>query len=348
MSKYTWIGWYQMLLQYLQQQGYDCKFIHAQAGINDAESKLTEAKLTEAKLTETGATGATPTAIAQDDMTRLWNAALEMTRDPTLGLKVGSHFRPGAMGIVSWAMMSNETVGDSINLLLHHQHVLADALDFSLNKHEQHVEIVLNNIGDRLPASPLSIDASIMSFFTFFRWLTQGNFHFSSVYLSRPELPLKEDYQQLLDCRFRLQEGHNSVWIKSSELSTRLITADPQTHQLHLQHLADFAKEKSQGDFRSMVVALIRQHLGQDDCNVEFIARKLHVSKSTMLRNLKAEQCNFQMLLDKTRAHMAISLLRHSTQSLEQIAGAVGFSSANSFCRSFKRLTGNSPGDYRR
>ena len=42
-------------------------------------------------------------------------------------------------------------------------------------EHEQHVEVVLNNIGDELPASPLSIDASIMTFIIF-RWLTRDNF----------------------------------------------------------------------------------------------------------------------------------------------------------------------------
>ena len=328
MSKSTWLGWYQTLLVYMKDAGFDIDDLNHKAGIQVLEPELMQ--------------------ITQDDMTRLWDVSLAASNDPLLGLKVGQSLKPSAIGVVSWAMMSSQTVGDSIRLLLNHQHLLADALDFSLMEHEQHVEVVLNNIGDELPASPLSIDASIMTFINFFRWLTRDNIVFNAVYLNRALLAEQATYESGLNCRVRVKQAQNSVWIRRAELSKPLVTADAQMSVLHRQGLEDLAREKLQGDFRKVVTKLIRQYLGQELCNGDVIAERLHMSKSTLQRNLAAEHTSFQQLLDETRINLGLSLLRHSDMPLIQIAERLGYASSNSLCRGFKRLTGHSPGDYRK
>ena len=168
MSKQTWTGWYQALINHMQQMDVNVQAIQSQAGIKTTNPELLQ--------------------ITQDDMTHLWNAALDACGDKALGLKVGQNLRPNAIGTVSWAMMSSNTVGDAIDVLMQHQHLLADALDFSLIKHEKHVEVVLNNIGDKIPASPLSIDASVMAFLTYLRWLTRDKIQFSAVHFNRSKV----------------------------------------------------------------------------------------------------------------------------------------------------------------
>lgn len=328
MSKFTWSGWYHALLAYMQKAGFDIEQLNHQAGIQCLAPE--------------------PRQITQDDMTRLWSVALEASDDPLLGLKVGQSVKPGAIGVISWAMMSSQTVGEGIKVLINHQHLLADALDFSVIDHEQYIEVVLNNIGDELPASPLSIDASIMTFVSFFRWLTRDSAMFHAVYLNRVELAEHKIYEQCLNCRVRYKQSQNSVWIKRAELAQPLMTADVRMSALHLQDLDRLAKQKLQGDCHKVVTKLIRQYLGQAQFSSDFIARRMHMSKSTLQRNLAFEQTSFQALLDEARINLGLSLIRHSNMPLVRIAERLGYASSNSFCRGFKRMTGRSPGDYRK
>ena len=101
MSKFTWSGWYHALLAYMQKAGFDIEQLNHQAGIQCLAPE--------------------PRQITQDDMTRLWSVALEASDDPLLGLKVGQSVKPGAIGVISWAMMSSQTVGEGIKVLINHQ-----------------------------------------------------------------------------------------------------------------------------------------------------------------------------------------------------------------------------------
>ena len=105
--------------------------------------------------------------------------------------------------------------------------------------------------------------------------------------------------------------------------------------------------EKLQGDFRKVVTKLIRQYLGQELCNGDVIAERLHEQKYFAAKS-RSRTPSFQQLLDETRINLGLSLLRHSDMSLIQIAERLGYASSNSLCRGFKRLTGHSPGDYRK
>lgn len=56
----------------------------------------------------------------------------------------------------------------------------------------------------------------------------------------------------------------------------------------------------------------------------------------------------FHNILTRHRVEIACLHLKESASSVEEIAGMVGFSDAKSFCRAFKKITGETPGGYRK
>ncbi|MNN73137.1 HTH-type transcriptional regulator VirS [compost metagenome] len=56
----------------------------------------------------------------------------------------------------------------------------------------------------------------------------------------------------------------------------------------------------------------------------------------------------FSQLLDQAREAQALVLLANPTLSLEQVADKLGFSSASSLVRAFRRWQNNTPANYRR
>jgi len=56
----------------------------------------------------------------------------------------------------------------------------------------------------------------------------------------------------------------------------------------------------------------------------------------------------FHNILTRHRVEIACLHLKESASSVEQIATMVGFTDAKSFCRAFKKITGETPGGYRK
>jgi hypothetical protein len=57
-------------------------------------------------------------AITQDQITQLWDIASEITGNPLFGLEAGSAVKANALGPLSYALMSCDTLGESFQLLV--------------------------------------------------------------------------------------------------------------------------------------------------------------------------------------------------------------------------------------
>lgn len=94
---------------------------------------------------------------------------------------------------------------------------------------------------------------------------------------------------------------------------------------------------------RDQVESLLIPDLHKGEQGIERIAEKLHISRPTLYRKLKAEGVNYEQLLDELRHKMALHYLDGKKVSVNETAYLVGFSDPSAFSRAFKRWTGTSP-----
>jgi AraC-like DNA-binding protein len=94
---------------------------------------------------------------------------------------------------------------------------------------------------------------------------------------------------------------------------------------------------------RALRMLLLEGKSGGDD-----VAHTLAMHRRTFNRRLKAEGTTFQRLLDDVRFDLACQLLESTTLPIVDIGFALGYESAASFMRSFRRWSGTSPGAWRR
>lgn len=81
---------------------------------------------------------------------------------------------------------------------------------------------------------------------------------------------------------------------------------------------------------------------------VEDLAGRVGVTKSHLIRVFSAEVgMTPGKFLQDTRIENAMLLLRGREYTVDMVAGLCGFSGANYFCKVFRRVTGESPGEYR-
>ncbi|HEY4941354.1 MAG TPA: AraC family transcriptional regulator [Rhizomicrobium sp.] len=97
--------------------------------------------------------------------------------------------------------------------------------------------------------------------------------------------------------------------------------------------------ETTQGRVESLLMPIL--HTG--GANMDIVATKMGLSRTTLFRKLKAEGATFEKVLDDLRYQMALVYLAERKVSVNETAYLVGFSSAAAFSRAFKRWTGTSP-----
>lgn len=96
------------------------------------------------------------------------------------------------------------------------------------------------------------------------------------------------------------------------------------------------------------ISAYIGEHYTDPDLSLISVANRFHVSESYLSFTFKAQKgINFFSYVEELRIARAKKLLRETGLKISEIAGQVGYASANSFCRAFRRSTGESASNYR-
>lgn len=80
---------------------------------------------------------------------------------------------------------------------------------------------------------------------------------------------------------------------------------------------------------------------------LEGISWMVDVSPRTLKRQLQAAGTSYTGLLDRLRFDSACDMLAIPQMTISEIAQELGYSGTNNFVRSFRRLTGTTPGEYR-
>jgi len=160
--------------------------------------------------------------------------------------------------------------------------------------------------------------------------------------------PYAGSYRNVLPCELRFQQLHSGVWFDSEYLS-HPVRRDEAAFRAFMQDAqTNIILPRRKDD---EVAARVRECLQQSMpvwLDLSAAAHALHMSVSTLHRNLSQEGTTFQTLKDELRRDIAISRLITTNVSLGALATELGFSDSAAFQRAFKCWTGSPPGEYRR
>lgn len=96
------------------------------------------------------------------------------------------------------------------------------------------------------------------------------------------------------------------------------------------------------------IMAIIEQYWADPNLSLQFMADQFQMSPSNFSYHFKKTMGqNFKEYIDGLRIQQSMLLIRHSQDSIENIAMQVGFMNSSSFIRSFKKIVGMTPGQYR-
>jgi AraC family transcriptional regulator of adaptative response / methylphosphotriester-DNA alkyltransferase methyltransferase len=95
-------------------------------------------------------------------------------------------------------------------------------------------------------------------------------------------------------------------------------------------------------------IAVIEREYGDEDLSLTAVARTIATSRRQLQRAFaESGGTSFRRELQRVRMARAAALLREGSQSVQSVAGAVGYRQAAQFAKAFRRHHGAPPSAFR-
>jgi AraC-like DNA-binding protein len=281
---------------------------------------------------------------------RIVDNALDVTRDPALGLNIGPKQYLGDLGFMGYAMISGPTLRDANQAALKFWELNGSLVTLSYHEDTRY------STWEIYPAFPMSsqriwiyaVEELISTFYKAACFLSNQALLFTEIHLSYPEPEHGALYRELFRCPVFFGRPINLLRVAVTYLDQPTFTGHPQMALVCQQQCQDLLKKLRRNDdlldaIREIIVSSMSQvpHLQE-------VAARLAMSPRTLRRRLRERNSTYQHILDEVRVELAKEYVGATNLSVDQIACRIGFTEATTFRRAFKKWTGMNIKEFRK
>lgn len=275
----------------------------------------------------------------------------ERLKDPLAGLKTGPFFGFAGYGPLSMLLMTCANAGEAIRLGVHYQRLTYLYSTLSFDQGQPLSTVVLTPLPLPRKAFRYRIDGEVSGTYKLIRDIQASigvNIKPERIDLPYPRPAEAAQYQIHFGCPVRFGQSVARLWMRSELLSLKFPSHDAAAHQLYRQ-LCDQQLLKQQEGVGNLTER-VTLHLGLfTDCfpSAERMAGILGQSERSFRRRLAEEGSNYRDLVQQARFERARHLLLDTRQTVEAIAGQLGYAEPAAFIHAFQRWAGVSPQAFR-
>jgi len=275
--------------------------------------------------------------------------AIEVTGDPTFGLRFSDYIHPASYHALSMALMCSSTLRDFCQRLERY---------FALITTAEKTEFVAGKNVAYLTSCPLfeyreaarrvHADAWAAVMIKLIRMVYQPNYSPQKVELMWPAPSGYEDkYTQFFGVPVVFGAGANVIYFDPADLDIPLPASNAELARQNDKVVVEFLNRMKKVDLPTQVHAKLIEFLPSGECRREKVAKSLNMSVRSFHSKLEQAGTSYQKLLDDTRKELAEDYIKKTDLSVSEIAYLLGFTDVSNFSRAFKRWVGTSPRAYR-
>ena len=283
-----------------------------------------------------------------DDVSVLWELAVERSGNETLGLSRELAATYGNFDVVAYAMMTCQTLLEGLMRLARYMNVVSNAATFALTPAADGHWLELGHMGGDRPVPRQRVEFGMLTVLTHCSWNTGRDLRAQALEFVYPEPADSRPHHEAYRCPLRFGCKANRALLRDVDLALPLSGRNAALAAMHEklaeQRLAALHGARTSRRVQELIAARVAEHdLGRDG-----IAAALRISSRTLQRRLEEEGTSFQQLRDDTRRELAQLYLREpGNPSLSRVAERLGFEDQSNLFRACKRWFGESPGRYR-
>ena len=277
----------------------------------------------------------------------LFQQAVRLTKDPLVGLKVGSRVMPGSYGVIGHVLMACRNFGEVLMRSGRYQKLVGDIGYSDIVFDNDEAEVRWHSDYKEVPAAV--VEEHVSSIVTYSRWITGQDKHPLWISFNHEAQGSLSVYEAVFQCDVRFNQAETSVRfpiayteIALPQFDLDLCTWLDKKAQKQLEDL------EAESEFIGKVRKVIRNALPDGVPTLDSVSANMGSNEKALQRDLGQFNTNFKTLLDETRHQLALGYIDNDDIELNELAFLLGFSEQSAFQRAFKRWTGVSPGKYRK
>ncbi len=268
--------------------------------------------------------------------------------DTPIGLEIGSEYRIENYGIWGLAIMSAQTLRESIRLALQFQSLTYAFFHYAFVETSNAAVIELNPVADFGACREILVDRDMMAAVLILNQVVGGKIALDQVSLMHGPSDNALDYSNHYNCEIIYHADRYAIAIQPHQMDVQPPQHNPVTTEFCAREcerqVAEVDDSATQADRVRYRLALYQG----DFPGAQTLASELGMSYRTMRRRLNDEGTTYRAILDEARFELAKHYLKETQLPLSEIASRLNFSEPGNFSHAFKRWSDFTPRDYRR
>jgi AraC-like DNA-binding protein len=284
--------------------------------------------------------------VTTGELFSIYRGISEASRDPAIGLKLGTEQRVERYDPISIAALYARSFRDALRRMARYKQLTCPE-EIQIAERGEECAVQFDWLLANEKAPTLLVDVC-------FAWILS----IARRGTGRPLYPKRVELQRV-EANRKMYEGHFRCPVKFAMRQNVLVFSKAeverpfQTHNADLlamvapQLEAELQEQLAEKNVREQVKGILKKLLAGQRPGLEDVARELRLSTRTLQRRLTGEHAKFQELVEETRRELAHHYLTHSMLELNETAYLLGYEDANSFFRAFHQWEGTTPGEWR-
>jgi AraC-like DNA-binding protein len=281
-----------------------------------------------------------------EELFALWRAIGEVSKNPSIGLLLGTENKTERFSPVGLAALSSENFGSAIDQMARYKQLTCPE-EILQEKEGDEWSIQFRWLLADEVEPPVLIECC-------FAWVLSTARHGTGTCLSpqRVEFVQTRAHVKAIERHFGCSVAggalRNAIVFRAADANRPFVTRNAELlGMLAPQFEEELKRENGDENFAERVRIAIQQKLTGRRPTIEDIADTLHVSSRTLQRRLQEESSSFQRVLDEARHQLARHYLNNSVLELNEAAYLLGYEDGNSFVRAFRTWEGIPPARWR-
>lgn len=278
---------------------------------------------------------------------RLWSAIADALDDEFFGQD--SHpMRRGSFALLCHAAIGSRDGAQALTRIAGFLRLVLDDLRCEFEVSATRVRIRLADTDADAPHPMFAYATAFIMIYGLLCWLVGRRIPVLAAHLRCPEPRAAAEYRLMFcdDMRF----GQSASYVDLAPDFARLpVVQTGASLKVFLRAApANFiVKYRNVDSLAAQVRRKLRQMPPAEWPGSEQLATALNMAEATLRRRLKQEGVTYQAIRDALRRDIAIARLADTTETIAEIAHALGFAEPSAFHRAFRKWTGVRPAAYR-
>jgi AraC-like DNA-binding protein len=262
------------------------------------------------------------------------------------GISSNKGVTPSSFRSLSIALLASDTLADSFSLLVNHNAMITNAMNF----------IVDSQGGGRFGFAMqegVSISLPLASVILGRALRTASFIHPCSKLINKVEMSYEKpinsvQYDLYFDAPVTWGSPHNVLYFDERVFNCLSTQANPELKEIAEKTWLKEVSEVNEFNFVLRVTAFLKANLSGSRLTIENTADEFKMSVRTFQRRLDLERTSFRTLVDFVRKNEGQKLIKNTGIPLTEVAYSLGFSDSGSFSRAFRRWFELSPEQFRK